>query len=110
MSSNMEHKQIGTADGSSEDTGIGVKATANVAVSAVEGQVLLATTVIGLASVGIKVDTQGLVGQTPEEFILLHHAGPQVLDVTLSIFIVAVHTRLELIVSRLPISDLLADS
>ena len=44
----MEHEKVGTADGGSEDTGVGVKTTANVAVGAVEGQVLLPTTVIGL--------------------------------------------------------------
>ena len=55
----MEHEKVGTADGGSEDTGVGVKTAANVAVGAVEGQVLLSTTVIGLdKKIDLKISIQ----------------------------------------------------
>ena len=92
---NVEHEQVAAANGGGEDTGIGVKSTANIAVGAVEGQVLLAATVVGLASVGVEVDTEGLVGQPSEELVLLHHASSQVLDVALSVLVVRIHARLK---------------
>ena len=94
MSGNVEHEQIATANGGGEDTGIGVESTTNVAVGAVEGQVLLTATVVGLASVGVEVDAEGLVGETSEELVLLHHAGSQVLNIALSFLVVSVHASL----------------
>ena len=93
---NVEHEQVAAANGGGEDTGISVKSTANIAVGAVEGQVLLAATVVGLASVGVEVNAERLVGQPSEELVLLHHASSQVLDVALSVLIVGVHARLNI--------------
>merc|ERR1719445_3045560 len=57
---NVELEHVGSTSGAGEDTGVGVKASTNIAVGALKGEVLLATTVIGLGSVGIEIHTKGL--------------------------------------------------
>ena len=47
----VEHEEVGAAGGAGEDAGVGVQASAHVAVCAVEGQVLLAAAVVGLGKI-----------------------------------------------------------
>merc|ERR1719189_1497315 len=57
---NVEHEEVGAASGAGEDTSVGVQTSTDVAVGPVEGEVLLTATVVGLASVGIEVNAEGL--------------------------------------------------
>ena len=86
----VEHEEVGAAGGAGEDASVHVKAAAVVAVGAVEGEVLLATTIVGLAPVGIEVHAQGLAGQGPQVGVLLHHLGLQVADVVNPLLVLAV--------------------
>ena len=106
---NVEHEQIGATAGSSEDTSVSIKSTSNIAVGAVEGEILLSTTIIGLASVGIEVDTTRFVGQSTQVGILLLHPGAQIINLTDSVLVVRIHPGLKLVVGRFSVRDLLAD-
>merc|ERR1712117_406439 len=66
----VEHKEVGTTGGTGEDASVHVKAAPIVAVSAVEGEVLLAAAIVGLASVGVEVNAQGLARQGSEVGVL----------------------------------------
>merc|ERR1719179_112226 len=57
---NVEHKEVGATGGAGEDASVNIQTTSNIAVGTIEGQVLLTATIIGLASVGVEVDTKGL--------------------------------------------------
>ena len=50
----VEHEEVGAAGGAGEDAGVGVQAAAHVAVSAVEGQVLLAAAIVGLGKIFVR--------------------------------------------------------
>merc|ERR1719461_556560 len=67
MSGDVEHEEVGAAGGAGEDASVGVQTSSDIAVGSIEGQVLLATTIIGLASVGIEVDSESLARQRLQE-------------------------------------------
>ena len=48
---NVEHEEVLTAHRNTEDTGVSIEAAANVAMNAVEVEVLLATTIISFVPV-----------------------------------------------------------
>jgi len=60
MGGNVELEHVGSSCGAGEDSGVSVKTTTDVAVCALEGEVLLAATIVGLGSVGIEIYTKGL--------------------------------------------------
>merc|ERR1711934_1161186 len=88
---NVELEHVGSAAWAGEDAGVGVEAAAVVAVGALEGQVLLAATVVGLGPVGVEADAQGLALEGLQESIL------------------PLHPVLQVLVGVLAIRDLLAD-
>ena len=49
MGGDVEHKEVLATNGDSEDARVGVKTASSVAVGPVEGQVLLAATIVSLA-------------------------------------------------------------
>ena len=51
MGGDVEHKEVLATDGDSEDAGVWVKTAPDVAMSSIEGQVLLAAAVVSLAPV-----------------------------------------------------------
>ena len=106
----VEHKEVGATGGTGEDASVHVKAAPIVAVSAVEGEVLLAAAIVGLASVGVEVNAQGLARQGSEVGVLLHHLGLQVADVVNPLLVLGVCPGCQLRDGVLPVSDLLVDS
>merc|ERR1719427_958118 len=57
---NVELEHVGATCWAGEDTSVSVKTSSNVAVGALEGEVLLTATIVGLGSVGIEINTKGL--------------------------------------------------
>merc|ERR1712158_140117 len=57
---NVELEHVGATSWAGEDSSVSVKTSTNVAVSALEGEVLLAATIVGLGSVGVEINTKGL--------------------------------------------------
>merc|ERR1712147_497116 len=110
MGGDVEHEEVGATSGAGEDASIHVQTTAIVAVGAIEGQVLLAATVIGLASVSVEVHSQGLAGQGPQVGVLLHHLCLQVADVVDPLLVLAVSPGSQLGDGVLPVPDLGVDS
>jgi len=107
---NVEHEHVAAASRSGEDTGVGVKSTADVAVGAVEGQVFLATAVVRLGSVGVEEHAQRLVGQAAQEGVLFHHSCAQLLQFSGLVFVLRVHSGHEVGVGSFPVGDFFADS
>ena len=60
MCGNVELEHVGATCGAGEDTGVCVKTSTNIAVGALEGEVLLAAAIVGLGSVGVEIYTKGL--------------------------------------------------
>merc|ERR1719186_1780841 len=87
MGCDVELEHVGASSGAGEDTSVSVKTTTNVAVGALEGEVLLTTTIIGLGSVGIEIYSKSLSCEGFQEFVLLHHLGSQILNIALPVFI-----------------------
>merc|ERR1719513_386763 len=56
----MDRRAFLLSCGASEDTGVCVKTSTNIAVGALEGEVLLAAAIVGLGSVGVEIYTKGL--------------------------------------------------
>merc|ERR1712227_460807 len=90
MGGDVEHEEVGATGGAGEDASVHVQTTAIVAVGAIEGQVFLAATIVGLASVSVEVHSQGLAGQGPQVGVLLHHLCLQVADVVNPLLVLAV--------------------
>ena len=110
MGGNVEHEEVGSSSGAGEDASVNIKTSSNIAVGAIEGEVFFATTIIGLASVGVEVDTQGLAGERLEVGVLLHHLGPQVADVVNPLLVLAISSGSQLSNGILSVSDLLVNS
>merc|ERR1712121_582971 len=106
---NVELEHVGSAAGAGEDAGVNVEATAVVAVGALEGQVLLTATVIGLGPVGVEADAQSLAIHCLQESILPLDPGLKVLDVGNAVGVLRVHPVLQVLVGVLAIRNLLAD-
>merc|ERR1711909_101537 len=107
---NVELEHVGSAAGAGEDAGVDVEAAAVVAVGALEGQVLLAATVVGLGPVGVEADAKGLAIEGLQESVLPLDPGLKVLNVRNAVGVVSVHPVLQVLVGVLAIGDLLADS
>merc|ERR1711936_1100114 len=106
---NVELEHVGSAGGASEDAGVDVETAAVVAVGALEGQVLLAATVVGLGPVGVEADTKGLAVQSLQELILPGNPGPQLIKVGDAVGVVRLHPVHQVRVGVLAIRDLLVD-
>merc|ERR1711936_537173 len=106
---NVELEHVGSAGGASEDVGVDVETAAVVAVGALEGQVLLAATVVGLGPVGVEADTKGLAVQSLQELILPGNPGPQLIKVGDAVGVVRLHPVHQVRVGVLAIRDLLVD-
>merc|ERR1719414_2290774 len=106
----MELEHVGSATGAGEDAGVDVEAAAVVAVGALEGQILLAATVVGLGPVGVEADAQGLAIEGLQVSVLPLNPGLKVLNVRNAVRVVSVHPVLQVLVGVLAIGDLLADS
>merc|ERR1711934_582862 len=109
VSGNVELEHVGSAAWAGEDAGVGVEAAAVVAVGALEGQVLLAATVVGLGPVGVEADAQGLALEGLQESILPLNPELKVLNVRNAVRVLSVHPVLQVLVGVLAIGDLLAD-
>merc|ERR1711934_821768 len=106
---NVELEHVGSTAGAGEDTGVNVEAATIVAVGALEGQVLLAATVVGLGPVGVEADAQSLSIEGLQESILPLDPGLKVLNVRNAVGVLSVHPVLQVLVGVLTIRDLLAD-
>merc|ERR1711951_107250 len=106
---NVELEHVCSAAGAGEDAGVDVEATAVVAVGALEGQVLLTATVVGLGPVGVEADAQSLAIHCLQESILPLDPGLKVLNVGNAVRVLRVHPVLQVLVGVLAIRDLLAD-
>merc|ERR1712037_495425 len=106
---NVELEHVGSAAWAGEDAGVGVEAAAVVAVGALEGQVLLAATVVGLGPVGVEADAQGFALEGLQESILPFNPELKVLNVRNAVRVLSVHPVLQVLVGVLAIRDLLAD-
>merc|ERR1711934_38056 len=106
---NVELEHVGSTAGAGEDAGVDVEAAAVVAVGALEGQVLLTTTVVGLGPIGVEADAQGLAIEGLQECILPLNPGLKVLNVGNAVRVLSVHPVLQVLVGVLAIRDLLAD-
>merc|ERR1711934_392068 len=106
---NVELEHVGSTAGASEDAGVDVEAAAVVAVGALEGQVLLTATVVGLGPVGVEADAQGLAIEGLQECILPLNPGLKVLNVGNAVRVLSVHPVLQVLVGVLAVRDLLAD-
>merc|ERR1711934_666186 len=106
---NVELEHVGSAAGAGEDASVGVEAAAVVAVGALEGQVLLAATVVGLGPVGVEADAQGLALEGLQESILPLNPELKVLNVRNAVRVLRVHPVLQVLVGVLAVRDLLAD-
>merc|ERR1711934_608237 len=104
---NVELEHVGSTAGAGEDAG--VDAAAVVAVGALEGQVLLTATVVGLGPVGVEADAQGLAIEGLQECILPLNPGLKVLNVRNAVRVLSVHPVLQVLVGVLAVRDLLAD-
>merc|ERR1719427_1347666 len=78
---NVELEHVGATCWAGEDTSVSVKTSSNVAVGALEGEVLLAATIVGLGSVGIEINTKGLSRKGLQECIFLHHLSLEIRNV-----------------------------
>merc|ERR1712020_254784 len=107
---NVELEHVGSAAGAGEDASVDVEAAAVVAVGALEGQVLLAATVVGLGPVGVEADAQGLAIEGLQVSVPPLDPGLKVLNVRNAVGVVSVHPVLQVLVGVLAIRDLLADS
>merc|ERR550534_1480336 len=103
----VELEHVGSATGAGEDAGVDVEAAAVVAVSALEGQVLLTATVVGLGPVGVEADAQSLSIEGLQESILPLDPGLKVLNVRNAVGVLSVHPVLQVLVGVLTIGDLL---
>merc|ERR1712020_180425 len=106
---NVELEHVGSAAGAGEDAGVDVEATAVVAVGALEGQVLLTATIVGLGPVGVEADAQGLAIEGLQVSVLPLNPGLKVLNVRNAVRVLSVHPVLQVLVGVLAIRDLLAD-
>merc|ERR1719348_746783 len=110
MGGNVELEEVGSTSGAGEDSSVNVKTTTNVGVGALEGQVLLTATIIGLGSVSIEANSKSLRGKSLEISILLQHFGLQVTDVINSVIILAIRPGLEISNGLLSVRNLLVES
>merc|ERR1719474_905217 len=106
---NVELEHVGSTAGAGEDAGVDVEAAAVVAVGALEGQVLLTATVVGLGPVGVEADAQGLAIEGLQECILPLNPGLKVLNVRDAVRVLSVHPVLQVLGGVLAVRDLLAD-
>merc|ERR1712077_152502 len=106
---NVELEHVGSAAGAGEDASVDVEAAAVVAVGALEGQVLLTATVVGLGPVGVEADAKGLAIEGLQECILPLNPGLKVLNVRNAVRVLSVHPVLQVLGGVLAIRDLLAD-
>merc|ERR1719225_697722 len=109
MGGNVELEHVGSTTGACEDAGVNVEAATIVAVGALEGQVLLAATIISLGPVGVEADAQSLAIEGLQESILPLNPGLKILNVRNAVRVVGIHPVLQVLVGVLPIGDLLAD-
>merc|ERR1712209_83194 len=106
---NVELEHVGSATGAGEDAGVDVEAAAVVAVRALERQVLLTATVVGLGPVGVEADAQSLAIEGLQESVLPLNPGLQILNVRNAVGVLRVHPVLQVLIGVLTVGDLLAD-
>merc|ERR1719225_2180808 len=109
MGGNVELEHVGSTTGACEDASVNVEAATIVAVGALEGQVLLAATIISLGPVGVEADAQSLAIEGLQESILPLNPGLKILNVRNAVRVVGIHPVLQVLVGVLTIGDLLAD-
>merc|ERR1719427_910142 len=107
---NVELEHVGATCWAGEDSSVSVKTSTNVAVSALEGEVFLAATIVGLGSVGVEVNTKGLSVEGLQECIFLHHLSLEIRNVCNPLIILGVRPILEVSDSRFTVGYLLVDS
>merc|ERR1719225_197129 len=109
MGGNVELEHVGSTTGACEDASVNVEAATIVAVGALEGQVLLAATIISLGPVGVEADAQSLAIEGLQESILPLNPGLKILNVRNAVRVMGIHPVLQVLVGVLTIGDLLAD-
>merc|ERR1719430_292084 len=107
---NVELEHVGATCWAGEDSSVSVKTSTNVAVSALEGEVFLAATIVGLGSVGVEINTKGLSVEGLQECIFLHHLSLEIRNVCNPLIILGVRPILQVSDSRFTVRNLLVDS
>merc|ERR1712080_596172 len=109
VGSDVELEHVGSSTGAGEDASVAVEAASRIAVSSLEGQVLLAATVVSLGPVGVEVDSQRFSAESSQECILIHHLCSQVINLSLPFVVQTVNSVDQVVVAVLPVANLLVE-